>query len=215
MITGRLTAPADFNFAFLVCLPKEEGDVLEPSSTRPLSIVDASNRIIASIFRVALERQVSTWVSSAQTGFLPGRQMLRNVLDVDFAAQKISLKSPRGAILLFDFKAAFPSMSHEFMWETLEAIGLPKQYIRALQQFYKDNKHQIRTCMGTMESVVVHSGVRQGCPLSPLLFTICADILLREIAQTLTSQELVRAFADDTSVVVEDYEVAMPKSQVL
>jgi hypothetical protein len=148
-------------------------------------------------------------------GFLPGRQMLRNVLDVDFTAQKISLKSPRGAILLFDFKAAFPSMSHEFMWETLEAIGLPKQYIRALQQFYKDNKHQIRTCMGTMESVVVHSGVRQGCPLSPLLFTICADILLREIAQTLTGQELVRAFADDTSVVVEDYEVAMPKLQVL
>lgn len=215
MIDGRLTAPLDFNFAFLVCLPKDEGEVLKPGATRPLSIVDASNRIIASIFRIVLERQVSSWVSSAQRGFLPGRQMLRNILDVDFAAQKISLKSARGAILLFDFKAAFPSMSHEFMWETLQAIGLPAQYIRALQQFYRDNKHQIRTRRGILESVVVRSGVRQGCPLSPLLFALCADILLREISTVLTDQELVRAFADDTSVVVENYEVALPKLRVL
>lgn len=48
-----------------MCLPKsamktmpEFGDVFEPSSTRPLSIVDAINRIIASVSRVALERVV-------------------------------------------------------------------------------------------------------------------------------------------------------------
>ncbi len=45
--------------------------------------------------------------------------MLRNVLDIDFAAQKISVKSKKGAIILFDFWAAFPSLSHEFLWDFL------------------------------------------------------------------------------------------------
>ena len=85
----------------------------EPSATRPLSVVDSSNRIIAAAFKVALERKANLWVSSNQRGFLAGRQMMRNLMDIDFAAHKISVLSNTGAILLLDFRAAFPSMSHE------------------------------------------------------------------------------------------------------
>ena len=221
MAQGRLTPGEDFNFAFLVCLPKGDGEpmgdlnVHEPSSTRPLSIVDASNRILASIFRVSLERNAASWVSRAQRGFLPGRQMLRNILDIDFAAQKISVKSKKGAIVLFDFRAAFPSMSHEFIWDTLLAIGLPGQYISALKLFYFNNKHFFQVDGKLLESVTVYSGVRQGCPLSPLLFALCADILLREIAGALGGEDLVRAFADDTGVVIEDFEATLPKLHML
>ena len=83
-----------------------------------------------------LERAVGKWVSAAQRGFLQGRQMLHNVLDVDYAAQKISLKCDDGAIMLFDFRAAFPSMDQGYMWDALAAIGLPPKYIQALQCFY-------------------------------------------------------------------------------
>ena len=222
MIEGRLRPDDDFNLAFLICLPKGAGEKFldgafgfEPSSTRPLSVVDASNRIIASVFRVALERCAASWVSKAQRGFLPGRQMLRNILDVDFAAQKISVKTTKGAILLFDFKSAFPSMCHDFIWDALLGIGLPQQYIKALKMFYANNKHFMRTESGWLESVTVRSGVRQGCPLSPLLFALCADILLRELSVVLMDDEVVRAFADDTAVVIANYEETLPKLQML
>ena len=76
----------------------------------------------------------------------------------------------RGAIILFDFRAAFPSLSHEYLWDALAAIGLPLDYINALQMFYRSNLHYIKVGGSCFKSVVVYSGVRQDYPLSPILF---------------------------------------------
>eukprot|EP00973_Karenia_brevis_P016029 2191014-Karenia_brevis.AAC.1 len=70
--------------------------------------------------------------------------MLQNLVDVDAAAQTICLKSKRGAIILFDFKAAFPSMGHSFIWETLDAAGIPEDFVQALRLLYERNTHSIR-----------------------------------------------------------------------
>ena len=70
--------------------------------------------------------------------------MLRNILEIDFEGQRISIKHKRGAIILFDFRAAFPSLCHDFMWDVLLGIGLPLQYIDALKLFYKSNRHFIK-----------------------------------------------------------------------
>ena len=55
----------------------------------------------------------------------------------------------------------------------------------------------------------LESGVRQGCPLSPLLFAVCVDILLRMIAQRL-GDATVRAFADDIAAVLSDVSIQIP-----
>ena len=217
MLEGTATPPDEFNHAFLICLLKSSSPDLvggvpcyDPSSTRPLSVVDASNRIIASIFLRRLEVHASSWISDAQRGFIKGRSMLRNILEVDFEAQCISAKSKAGGIVLFDFRAAFPSLCHDYLWETLAAIGLPDQYIATLQLFYKNNHHHIKVGSSYYPSITVYSGVRQGCPLSPILFALVADILLRELCVCLGHNGIVRAFADDTAVVVENYNVVFP-----
>jgi hypothetical protein len=167
-----------------------------------LSIVDAANRILASVFQYALEAAVASRISHTQKGFLKGRQMLRNVLDIDHAAQKISVTSRCGAILLFDFTAAFPSLSHDMMWDVLEVSGINESFINVVQMFYTDNWHILKVKGGLHKGVQVLSGVRQGCPLSGLLFAICVDVLLRKIESQLSGDEISGAFADDIAVVV-------------
>ena len=121
----------DFNLGLLCCLPKKAagphetmGEVYGPGDTRPLAIVNTDNRLIASAMRNAWEPLFNKWVSMGQRGFLKGRSMLMNVLDIDEAAMTISLKEKWGGLVLFDFKAAFPSVSHDFMFAVLEHIGL-------------------------------------------------------------------------------------------
>ncbi|CAE8598073.1 unnamed protein product [Polarella glacialis] len=79
-----------------------------------------------------------------------------------------------------------------------------------LRLFYKDNRHVIRVGGHEFESIAVRSGVRQGCPLSPLLFALCADILLRELSEHLQGDEILCAFADDTAAVVANYVKSLP-----
>ena len=68
----------------------------------------------------------------------------------------------------------------------------------------------MRVGSSLFESINVLSGVRQGCPLSPLLFAICADVLLRTLGETLQQDEALSAFADDTAMVVASYVKAFP-----
>ena len=86
----------------------------------------------------------------------------------------------KGAIILFDFRAAFSSLSHDFLWDVMETIGLPTRYVEAVKLFYVNNRHKLKVGGQLVDGVIVHAGVRQGCPLSPLLFALATDIILRD-----------------------------------
>jgi hypothetical protein len=133
----------EFNLGILCCLPKTKsgededlGDYYEASSTRPLSLVNTDNRIIASAARLCWEPFFNAWVSDVQRGFLKGRSMLSNVVDVDCEAMTVSLTCARGSLILFDFAAAFPSMSHDYMFGVLEWIGVPPEAMSFIRSLY-------------------------------------------------------------------------------
>ena len=88
---------ADFNKAFLCCLPKKPsgtdellGDFYDAKNTRPLSLVNTDNRLIANAYRLAVEPMACEWVSQRQRGFLMGRSLLSSVIDVDFESMRVS-----------------------------------------------------------------------------------------------------------------------------
>ena len=203
--------PDGFNTSFLCCLPKKPtgtdptaGDYYAPSSTRPLSLVNTDNRLIASSFRVLLEPLIEPLISKAQRGFLRGRQMLSNILDIDFESMKISLLHDKGALILFDFEAAFPSVSQSFMMEMLNLIGLPGNIVKVVSALYHKCSCLTKIDGSSFDGFEMTSGVRQGCPLSPLLFVFVVDILLRHLEAITKGRDLVRAFADDIGMVVQD-----------
>ena len=62
--------------------------------------------------------------------------MLANVLDIDFESMKVSLNNPNGAIILFDFEAAFPSISQSFLLDMLQRVGLPEEVLQVVRALY-------------------------------------------------------------------------------
>ena len=197
----------EFNHSILVCLPKKpsgQDDNLQNyyalENTRPLSIVDTANRLIASCIKLTLHDGLERWVSEAQQGFLNGRSMYKNILEMDKESKVYSIEEEDPVTILMDIKAAFPSVSHDFMFHILEWIGLPAKWIKAIKVFYHNNLQMInnRKDLGFVAEV----RIRQGCPLSPLIFAVIADPFLRLLKLKLGRNGLIRAFADDNGLTL-------------
>lgn len=206
-LDGEVSA---FNAALLICIPKKivhlspEGTPYHlPSQLRPLTIVNTDNRLLASAARYRYESAISSAIGSSQRGFIPGRSMLKNVLEVDTRLRTACACSGAAGAVFFDFEAAFPTLSHSYLHHLLERLRLPacvRQFVRSLY-----HGHGCRVAQsGTLsEPFPIRAGIRQGCPLSPLLFALAVEPLLRELARAAPTA-LIRAYADDIAAVSED-----------
>ena len=81
-----------------MCLPKKPSGVdedghtyFDPSATRPLSLVNTDNRLLAAAARYKWEHMLGSRVHPAQRGFIKGRSILQNLIDIDEASMTVSL----------------------------------------------------------------------------------------------------------------------------
>ena len=78
----------------------------------------------------------------------------------------------------------------------LGKMGLPPNWLRALNCFYQDNTHFLQHEGSKIFIFNVQSGVRQGCPLSLVLFALALDPFIRKTLSYLTPDDKLRASAD-------------------
>ena len=211
----------NFNLSSLACLPKEptgedpvKGAYYKPQSTRPLSIVNCDNRLIASAMRIRWEKQLKYFIRDRQQGFLKDRSMIRNLLEVDTAMLCSALTSDKSATIFLDFEAAFPSITQEYTFEVLKHCGVPHQAMNSFKFCYQQSRCRIAMKGDTYEGFALEAGVRQGCPLSPIVYALVAEVLLDRLEQEVEGI-FVRAYADDTALVVQDLAAATPKLEKL
>jgi hypothetical protein len=110
---------------------------------------------------------------------------LQNVVEVDGEMRAASLLTDQPGAVFFDFAAAFPSLAHEYMLDILESLHLPLEFRRFVSNLYFGNGCKFATAGGLHEGFSIRAGIRQGGPLSPLLFALCGDLLLRRLRRDL------------------------------
>jgi hypothetical protein len=138
--------------------------------------------------------------------------MLSNVIDIDEEAMTVSLRYAEGAIILFDFKAAFPSMSQEYLLRVLLHLEVPDEMLNLVLALYNNGRCKLSSAGVQTEGFALEAGIRQGCPLSPLLFAVTVDLLLRKL-ERLIPEAMRRAFADDMAMVTRAFWDNLPTLQ--
>ena len=78
-----------------------------------------------------------------------------------------------------DYTKAFDCVDHNKLWEILQEMGIPEHLTCLLRNLYAGQEATVRTIHGTMDWFQIGEGVRQGCILSPCLFNLYAEYIMR------------------------------------
>ena len=85
-----------------------------------------------------------------------------------------------------DLRKAFDSIHRPALWKIHQQYGLPTKIVTVIQKLYEESSSAVRVNGDTSSWFQVETGVRQGCILSPLLFAIAIDWVLRRIMDNST-----------------------------
>ena len=86
-------------------------------------------------------------------------------------------------LAFIDFRKAFDTVDRQLLWETLGKIGLDSNTIDILKSLYKTHKRKIHTINGWTDWIDCSIGVKQGCTISPLLFSLFISDLSDKLNQ--------------------------------
>ena len=124
-----------------------------------------------------LKKVLPSIISLDQTGYVKNRYIgfnIRQIQDIIDYSERFNIE---GAVLFLDFSKAFDSLEWIFMTETLKKFGFKSGFIRWVETMYNDIKGCILNNGWVSGPFKIYRGIRQGCPISALLFVITVELM--------------------------------------
>ncbi|KAJ4948663.1 hypothetical protein JOQ06_020193, partial [Pogonophryne albipinna] len=175
---GRL--PLSCRRAVLTLLPKK-GDLQEIKNWRPVSLLCTDYKLLSKVLATRLRKVMEHVIHVDQTYCVPSRlitdnvTLIRDVLDLSG-----SLGCELGLISL-DQEKAFDRVEHQYLWQTLEAFGFSSGLIAKIQVLYRDIESVLKINGSLCAPFEAQRGVRQGCSLSRMLYSLAIELFLHRL----------------------------------
>ena len=197
----------------IISLSFKKGDRLDMRNWRPISLLNVDYKLAARAIAGRLLKVIHLVVAEDQTCGVPGRYIGENVaLLRDVVSYATMFDSPV-AILSLDQEKAFDRVDWSFMYATLRRMGFGTSFLQWVNLFYTGVQSSVNVNGYLSPFFSLSRGVRQGCPLSPLLYVLVAEVLACNIRANPRIKGLclpgqsdaispISQYADDTSLVV-------------
>ena len=146
-----------------------------------------------------------------QAGFRKGRGTRDQIANIRWIIKKAK-EFPKNIYFCFiDYAKAFDCVDHNKLWEILKVIGIPDHLTCLLRSLYASQEASVITGHGTIDWFQIGKGVHQGCILSPCLFNLYAEYIMRNagLEETQAGIKIARRninnlrYADDTILMAE------------
>jgi ribonuclease HI len=167
--------PRGFNHADLYLLPKDNSMLVD--KTRPISVPNTSNRIVSTVLLVSITPVITPLLNKAQAA-MPGGNIGENIQNFNERFYGAQQRKGKYYLFLLDFQKAYDSMQHQYVLAVLRAIGMPEWVLNMVVGLLSELAATTTFPGAHPIDILISRGVKQGCPLSPLLFMLIMDPLL-------------------------------------
>ena len=203
----RGNLPKEMKLSYITLLPKDLANRTEVSKYRPVSLLNADYKIISKILTSRLQPVMHKLVHEDQQCAVKGRKIQNHLHNIREIITYCRIKNIPARILSLDQEKAFDRVSHSFLHKVLEASNISQYVGDWIKILYDDPCSRVIVNQELSEEFTLTRSVRQGCSMSPLLYTLILEPLLENIRQDKEiggiklpggREQKCKAFADDT-----------------
>ena len=166
------------------------------------------------ILQARRQQYVNCELPDVQAGFRKGRGTRDQIANICWIIKKGRVFQKNIYICFIDYAKAFDFVDHSKLWKILQEMGIPDHLTCLLRNPYAGQEATVRTGHGTTDWFQIRKGVCQGCILSPCLFNLYAEYIMRNAGLDESQSGIKFAgrninnlrYADDTTVMAESEE---------
>ena len=133
------------------------------------------------IFQARLQQYVNRELPGVQARFRKGRGTRDQTANIRWIIEKAKEFQKNIYFCFIDYAKAFDCVDHNKMWKILQEMGTPDHLTCLLRNLYAGQEATVRTGHGTTDWFQIRKGVCQGCILSPGLFSLYAEYIMRNV----------------------------------
>jgi len=160
----------------------KKGDPAEVNNYRGISLISVGLKVLCMIVinRISRQLEAEGRLRREQAGFRPAQECVAQAATLVEILQRRRARGQTSFVTFLDLQKAFDTVPHEAMLHKLSAVGVRGHVLEFLRAIYGSSSIGVASPEGEHTAELLR-GVRQGCPMSPLLFDIFIDDLLADV----------------------------------
>ena len=205
--------PQDWKRSVFIPIPKK-GNPKECSNYRTIALISHATKVMLKILQARLQQYVNRELPDVQTGFRKGRGTRDQIANIRWIIEKAGEFQKNINFCFIDYAKTFDCVDHNKLWKILKEMGIPDHLTCLLRNLYAGQEATVRTGHETTDGFQIGKGVRQGYILSPYLFNLYAEYIMRNtgLEEAQAGIKIARRninnlrYADDTTLMAESEE---------
>ena len=170
--------PTGMERSVFIPIPKK-GNAKKCSNYHTVALISHASKVMLKILQARLQQYVNCELPDVQAGFRKARGTRDQIVNIHWIIEKARKFQKNIYFCFIDYAKAFDCVDHNKLWKIFQEMEIPDHLTCLLRNLYASQEATVRTGHGTTDWFQVGKGVCQGCILSPCLFNLHSEYIMR------------------------------------